>query len=53
MNDDFIYLDHAATTPVSDKVLAAMMPYFSEKFFNPSAPDFPPIARAISLLASS
>jgi cysteine desulfurase len=44
MNDDFIYLDHAATTPVSEKVLAAMMPYFSEKFFNPSAPYFPAIA---------
>ena len=41
MNDDFIYLDHAATTPVNDKVLAAMMPYFSEKFFNPSAPYLP------------
>ncbi|MDO4871931.1 MAG: cysteine desulfurase family protein [bacterium] len=43
MNDDFIYLDHAATTPVSEKVLAAMMPYFSTKFFNPSAPYFPAI----------
>ena len=33
-----IYLDHAATTPVSEKVLAALMPYFSEKFYNPNAP---------------
>ncbi|MDO4902171.1 MAG: cysteine desulfurase family protein [bacterium] len=41
MKSDFIYLDHAATTPVSDKVLAAMMPYMSEKFFNPSAPYLP------------
>lgn len=32
-----IYLDFAAATPVSKKVLATMMPYFSEKFFNPSA----------------
>lgn len=38
MNKEIIYLDHAATTPVSEKVLAAMMPYFSEKFYNPSAP---------------
>lgn len=36
-----IYLDHAAATPVSDKVLAAMQPYFTEEFFNPSAPYLP------------
>lgn len=36
-----IYLDHAAATPVSQKALAAMMPYFSERFFNPSAPYLP------------
>ena len=33
-----IYLDHASATPVSKKVLERMLPYFSEKFFNPSAP---------------
>ena len=36
-----IYLDHAAATPVSDKALQAMLPYFSEQFFNPSAPYLP------------
>ncbi len=32
-----IYLDYAAATPVDSAVLKAMEPYFSEKFFNPSA----------------
>ena len=36
-----IYLDHAAATPVSDKVLKAMGPYFSHDFFNPSAAYLP------------
>ena len=31
-----IYLDHAATTPVTDKVLASMLPFFSECWGNPS-----------------
>lgn len=33
-----MYLDHAAATPVDPVVLEAMMPYFSEKFYNPSSP---------------
>ncbi len=31
-----IYLDHHATTPVAPEVLAAMLPWFSERFGNPS-----------------
>ena len=36
-----IYLDHAAATPVSAKVLEAMQPYFLDDFFNPSAAYLP------------
>ena len=36
-----IYLDHAAATPVSRKVLQAMEPYFTQDFFNPSAAYLP------------
>ncbi len=36
-----IYLDHAAATPVSPQALKAMLPYFTEDFFNPSAPYLP------------
>ncbi|MCD1258271.1 cysteine desulfurase [Paenibacillus athensensis] len=34
---DFIYLDHAATTPVHPGVLEAMLPYYTELFGNPSS----------------
>jgi cysteine desulfurase len=32
-----IYLDHAAATPLEPSVLTVMQPYFSDKFYNPSA----------------
>lgn len=38
---DFVYLDYAAATPLDADVLAAMQPYFSDKFYNPSSPYAP------------
>lgn len=35
--EDYIYLDYAATTPVDERVLEAMMPYFRDTFANPSS----------------
>lgn len=32
-----IYLDYAAATPMDSEVIAAMEPYFSDRFYNPSA----------------
>jgi cysteine desulfurase len=34
---DPIYLDHAATTPVAPRVVAAAQPYFSQIFANPAS----------------
>lgn len=33
-----IYLDHAATTPVDERVIEKMLPYFGERFGNPHSP---------------
>ena len=37
MSGKFIYLDHAATTPVDPRVVEAMLPFYSEKFGNASS----------------
>ncbi|MCZ7546208.1 MAG: cysteine desulfurase [Anaerolineae bacterium] len=36
-NGQSIYMDYAATTPVDPRVVEAMMPYFTERFGNPSS----------------
>lgn len=33
-----IYLDHAAATPLDERALESMVPYFADKFYNPSSP---------------
>jgi len=43
VNKEVIYLDHAAATPMAPKVIAAMQPYLSELFYNPSAPYSPAV----------
>lgn len=44
MNENLIYLDHAAATPMDRRVLVAMQPYFSDEFYNPSSPYAPAVA---------
>jgi cysteine desulfurase len=34
---DFIYLDHAATSPIREEVLEVMLPFFGARFGNPSS----------------
>lgn len=43
MDENSIYLDHGAATPLDERVLEAMKPYFSQKFFNPSSPYLPAV----------
>ncbi len=44
MSDRIYYLDHAAATPMDERVVAAMQPYFSTDFYNPSSPYAPAVA---------
>ena len=37
--EDAIYLDHHATTPVDERVVEEMQPYFTEQFGNPASDD--------------
>ena len=41
MGVEIIYLDHAAATPLDERVFSAMRPYFTEQFYNPSSPYAP------------
>ncbi|MDB5167235.1 MAG: cysteine desulfurase, cysteine desulfurase [Candidatus Saccharibacteria bacterium] len=43
MNTELFYLDHAAATPIDPRVLAAMQPYFTDDFYNPSSPYSPAV----------
>ncbi len=43
MSAQSYYLDHAAATPVDERVLRAMLPYFTESFYNPSSPYAPAV----------
>lgn len=44
MDQTVYYLDHAAATPIDERVLAVMQPYFAKEFYNPSSPYAPAIA---------
>jgi len=43
VTDELIYLDHAAATPLDERVIEAMKPYLREQFFNPSSPYAPAV----------
>ena len=37
MGDAILYLDHAAATPLDERVFSAMQPYLTDVFYNPSS----------------
>ena len=41
--DKIIYLDHAAATPLDNRVLDSMIPYMTDFFYNPSSPYAPAV----------
>lgn len=43
MAHDVFYFDYAAASPLDERVLAAMTPYMTEKFYNPSSPYAPAV----------
>ena len=43
MKQPYYYLDHAAATPLDDRVVTAMQPYLQDDFFNPSGPYAPAV----------
>ena len=43
MDNEIIYLDHAAATPMDARVITVMQPYFSDDFYNPSSPYMPAV----------
>jgi cysteine desulfurase len=49
---DFVYLDHAAATPLDPAVADVMMPFWTEQFYNPSATYAPAVAVHKSLAAA-
>ena len=44
MSTSHIYLDYAAATPLDERVLHVMQPYFMDEFYNPSSPYAPALA---------
>lgn len=40
---ELCYFDHAAATPLDERVLAVMQPYFTSNFYNPSSPYAPAV----------
>ena len=48
----FVYLDHAATTPLDPRVREAMLPWLGERFGNPSSRHKPGVAAAQAIEAA-